>query len=38
MISSPEATNVIKVGKVVPGLFIGWHSGPQEYIFGNQLF
>ena len=38
MISPPEASNVIQVGKVVPGIFMGWHFGPQEHVFGKSTF
>ena len=38
MISSPEASNVIKEGKVVPGIFMEWYLGPEEHIFGKSTF
>ena len=38
MISPPEASNVIQVGKVVPGIFMEWYLGPEEHIFGKSTF
>ena len=38
MISSPEASNVIQEGKVVPGIFMGWYFGPLENFWEFQIF